>query len=45
VLPSDGFDIVDAAVFWPPTADELSRLVIIDPVATSDHRTVWVGLR
>jgi hypothetical protein len=45
VLPSDGFDVVDAAVFWPTTDDELARLVVIDPVATSDHRAVWVELR
>ena len=44
VLPSDGFDIVDAGVFWPPTDDQLSRLVTIDPLASSDHRLVWVDL-
>jgi Endonuclease/Exonuclease/phosphatase family len=44
VLPSDGFDIVDAGVFWPPTDDELSRLVTIDPLASSDHRLLWVDL-
>jgi hypothetical protein len=45
VLPSDGLEIVDAAVFWPTTGDELSRLVTIDPFASSDHRLVWVDLR
>ena len=44
VLPSDGFDIVDAGVFWPPTDDQLSRLVTIDPLASPDHRLVWVDL-
>ena len=44
VLPSAGFDIVDAGVFWPPTDDEQSRLVTIDPLASSDHRLVWVDL-
>ena len=27
VLPSDGFDVVDAGVFWPAKDDELARLV------------------
>ncbi len=44
VLPSDGFAVVDAGVFWPPNRDELSRLVTIDPTASSDHRLVWVDL-
>ena len=44
VLPSDGFAVVDAAVFWPPTGDELARLVAIEPLASSDHRLVWVDL-
>jgi Endonuclease/Exonuclease/phosphatase family/Bacterial Ig domain len=44
VLPSDGFTLVDAGVFWPATDDELSRLVTIEPLASSDHRLVWVDL-
>jgi hypothetical protein len=44
VLPSDGFTIVDAGVFWPPTSDELARLVTVEPLASSDHRLVWVDL-
>ena len=44
VLPSDGFAVVDAAVFWPPTDDDLARLVTTEPLASSDHRLVWVDL-
>jgi hypothetical protein len=44
VLPSDGFTVVDAGVFWPPTNDDLARLVTTEPLASSDHRLVWVDL-
>ena len=44
VLPSDGFDVVDAGVFWPARDDELARLVTPQPLASSDHRLVWVDL-
>ena len=44
VLPSDGFDVVDAGVFWPARDDELARLVTLQPLASSDHRLVWVDL-
>ena len=44
VLPSDGFDVVDAGVFWPTRDDELARLVTLQPMASSDHRLVWVDL-
>jgi hypothetical protein len=44
VLPSDGFTIVDTGVFWPPTSDDLARLVTVEPLASSDHRLVWVDL-
>jgi endonuclease/exonuclease/phosphatase family metal-dependent hydrolase len=44
VLPSDGFTVVDAGVFWPQSNDQLGRLVIPDPQASSDHRLVWVDL-
>jgi hypothetical protein len=40
VLPSKNLQIVDAAVFWPTSADPLFALV-----ATSDHRLVWVDVR
>jgi hypothetical protein len=44
VLPSDGFTVVDAGVFWPTRNDERFRLVTIEPLASSDHRLVWVDL-
>jgi hypothetical protein len=44
VLPSAGLAIVDAGVFWPPRNDELARLVAPEPLASSDHRLVWVDL-
>ena len=44
VLPSAGFDVVDAGVFWPARDDELARLVTLQPLASSDHRLVWVDL-
>ena len=44
VLPSDGFDIVDAGVFWPASDGPLAALVAGDPPASSDHRLVWVDL-
>ena len=44
VLPSDGFAVVDAGVFWPAKDDELARLVTSEPLASSDHRLVWVEL-
>jgi len=44
VLPSDGFDLLGAAVFWPPTDDPLSALTGEFPFPSSDHRLVWVDL-
>ena len=44
VLPSADFTVVDAGVFWPPANEELARLVAIEPLASSDHRLVWVDL-
>ena len=44
VLPSNGFDVLAADVFWPSGGDALSRLVQIEPLASSDHRLVWVDL-
>ena len=44
VLPSDGFAIVNAGVLWPLVTDELARLVATEPLATSNHRLVWVDL-
>ncbi len=44
VLPSDGFDLLDASVFWPTTDDPLSALTGEFPFPSSDHRLVWVDL-
>ena len=44
VLPSDHLTIVDTGVFWPPTNNDLARLVTTEPLASSDHRLVWVDL-
>ena len=44
VLPSDGFDLLGAAVFWPTTDDPLSALTGEFPFPSSDHRLVWVDL-
>ena len=44
VLPSNGLDVLAADVFWPSDRDALSRLVTIEPLASSDHRLVWVDL-
>ena len=43
-LPSNGLDVLAADVFWPSGGDALSRLVQIEPLASSDHRLVWVDL-
>lgn len=45
VLPSlQGFEFLDAGVFWPPRGSDLARLVG-NRNASSDHRLVWVDLR
>jgi Endonuclease/Exonuclease/phosphatase family/Bacterial Ig domain len=44
VVPSDDFTVVDAGVFWPPANADLGRLVTTEPLASSDHRLVWVDL-
>ncbi len=44
VLPSDDLQILAAGVFWPLPDDGLYRLVTTEPVASSDHRLVWVDL-
>jgi hypothetical protein len=44
VLPSDGLDIVDTGVFWPPSDDPLSTLVGGEPIASSDHHLVWADV-
>ena len=40
VLPSGGFDVIDAGVFWPASSDPASALV-----EHTDHRLVWVDVR
>jgi hypothetical protein len=44
VLPSDGFDVIDAGVFWPASSDPLSALTGEFPFPSSDHRLVWIDL-
>jgi hypothetical protein len=44
VLPSDGFDVVDAGVFWPASDDPQSALVGGDPAVSWDHHLVWADL-
>jgi 3-phytase len=44
VLPSADLSILDGGVFWPVRADPLHRLVEMQPVATSDHRMVWLDV-
>jgi hypothetical protein len=44
VLPSKDLDIIGGGVFWPPQSDPLSRLVRMSPVASSDHRLVYVDI-
>ncbi|GMG82964.1 endonuclease/exonuclease/phosphatase family protein [Paralimibaculum aggregatum] len=47
VLPSTGFEVLGAGVFWPGRGDPLARLTGLRKrrPASSDHRLVWVDLR
>lgn len=46
VLPSKGWEVVGAGVFWPAGGDDLRRLVGEgEEVVSSDHRLVWVDLK
>ena len=45
VLPSSDLTVLGSGVFWPEAADPLSRLVRIGPVASSDHRLVYLDVR
>ncbi|HEV3166055.1 MAG TPA: endonuclease/exonuclease/phosphatase family protein [Isosphaeraceae bacterium] len=45
VLPSKDLKPVGGGVFWPPTSDPLSRLVKMDPAASSDHRLVYLDIQ
>lgn len=45
VLPSSGWEVAGAGVFWPAPGDPLHRLIGGKRPASSDHRLVWVDLR
>ena len=45
VLPSQDLGVVGGGVFWPTEADPLGRLVVMKPLATSDHRLVYLDVR
>ncbi len=48
ILPSADLEILEAGVFWPPTAEPLSRLVAATEKGAplgSDHRLVWIDIR
>jgi len=44
VLPSSNLRVITGGVFWPASSDPLHRLVEMNPVATSDHRMVWLDV-
>jgi hypothetical protein len=44
VLPSNDLRVKAGGVFWPRSSDPLHRLVEMNPVATSDHRMVWLDV-
>ncbi len=44
VLPSKGLKVTGGGVFWPKESDPLSRLVKMSPVASSDHRLVYIDV-
>jgi hypothetical protein len=43
-LPSSNLTLKDAQIFWPPTTEETSRLVKMNPATTSDHRMVYIDI-
>ena len=45
VLPSQGWEVTGAGVFWPAPDDPLHRLIGGKRPASSDHRLVWVDIR
>ncbi|MHC5544178.1 endonuclease/exonuclease/phosphatase family protein, partial [Singulisphaera rosea] len=45
VLPSKDLVVVSGGVFWPVETDPLHRLVRMSPVASSDHRLVYLDIR
>jgi 3-phytase len=44
-LPSKDLSVLGSGVFWPVEADPLSRLVKMKPVASSDHRLVYLDVK
>jgi hypothetical protein len=44
VLPSKQLGVIGGGVFWPVASDPLHRLVEMNPVASSDHRMVWLDV-
>jgi 3-phytase len=44
VLPSIDLAVKGGGVFWPASSDPLSRLVRMSPVASSDHRLVYLDV-
>ncbi|MEO3868590.1 endonuclease/exonuclease/phosphatase family protein [Nonomuraea sp. B12E4] len=45
VLPSERLRTAGGGVFWPVSADPLSRLTGVFPFPSSDHRLVWLDTR
>jgi 3-phytase len=45
VLPSKNLHILGGGVFWPVPGEPLGRLVGMSPVASSDHRLVFLDTR
>jgi 3-phytase len=45
VLPSKDLTVQGAGIFWPAASDPLARLVRMDPLATSDHRLVYLDVQ
>lgn len=44
VLPSKNLKVLGGGVYWPVREDSFSRLVEMSPVATSDHRLVYLDV-
>jgi 3-phytase len=45
ILPSRDLAVLGGGVFWPAAGDPLARLVGMEPVASSDHRLVYLDVR
>ena len=44
ILPSRNLKVLAGGVFWPSPIDPLGRLVEMSPVASSDHRLVYLDV-